>query len=194
VTQDITPQMLLNAYANGYFPMAEHAEDAELYWFNPRMRGVLPLALHVPRRLARFMRTHPFEITVNRAFPQVIAGCAERESTWINARIIALYCQLWQSGFAHSVECWRGGALVGGIYGVALGGAFFGESMFSRMPNASKVALVHLAGLLRTAGYTLFDTQYMNEHIRQFGVIEITQEEYMGKLSAALGVRAGAIG
>jgi len=183
----ITPELLLNAYANGYFPMAASRDDPELRWFSPQMRGILPLEqFHIPASLAKFMRKQPFAITVNQAFPQVIAACAQRDETWINDSIIALYCELWRNGYAHSVECWRDGALAGGIYGVALGRAFFGESMFSRQPNASKVALVHLVRHLREAGYQLFDTQYGNEHIKQFGVIEIPREEYMARLQATL--------
>jgi leucyl/phenylalanyl-tRNA--protein transferase len=203
-----TPEFLLRAYADGYFPMAESRHDADLRWFNPEARGILPLdAFHVPRRLARLMRRRPFRISVNEAFGAVIRACAEREDTWINDTIIALYTDLHERGFAHSVECWQSplptplpctgegsqrealageGDLVGGIYGIALGGAFFGESMFSRAPNASKAALAYLANLLKEAGYTLFDAQFVNAHLRQFGAMEISREEYLERLKAAL--------
>ena len=181
-------QQLLNAYANGYFPMAMSRDDDELHWFNPEARGIIPLdAFHIPRSLARCMRKNPFRITTDTAFPQVIEACAsEHDDTWINGPIVQLYCELWEQGFAHSVECWRDEKLVGGIYGVAIGGAFFGESMFSRVPNASRVALVHLVELLKQGGYTLFDTQFVNDHLKQFGVVEIPREEYLERLRAAL--------
>jgi leucyl/phenylalanyl-tRNA--protein transferase len=214
---DITWQMLLNAYRRGYFPMAMHHEDEELHWFYPEHRGILPLdAFHVPRSLAKCLRKSPFTLTTNRAFAQVVAACGEicesRRDTWINRPIRTLYTQLWQNGFAHSVECWlkkpsadgtalstapcesqqaRSGGeyeLVGGLYGVALGGAFFGESMFSRTSNASRAALVHLVQLLRAGGYTLLDTQFTNEHLKQFGAVDIPRAEYLRKLEAALSV------
>src|SRR4051812_5128704 len=151
--------------------MAKTRDDPQLYWFYPEMRGIIPLDnFHVPGSLAKIVGKKPFALTVDRAFPEVIRGCAERDDTWINSAIAALYTELWKMGFAHSVECWKDDALVGGLYGVALGGAFFGESMFSRVPNASKVALVHLVQLLKNAGYTLLDTQFINDHLKQFGV------------------------
>jgi leucyl/phenylalanyl-tRNA--protein transferase len=184
---ELTPALLLQAYAKGYFPMAASSRSRTLHWYSPDMRGILPLEnFHVPRSLARFMRRCPFTITVDKAFTEVMRGCADREHSWINDTIVSLYGELHKLGHAHSVECWQGDALVGGIYGVSLGGAFFGESMFSRRPNASKVALAHLVELLKNTGYTLFDTQYGNEHIAQFGVIEIPKEEYLKRLETAL--------
>ncbi len=186
----ITWELLLAAYASGYFPMAENRDDPEIHWFYPEQRGIIPLDdFHVPQSLAKFIRKNPFEITTDKAFPEVIKACAERDDgTWINDTILRLYCELWEKGFAHSVECWRDGKLMGGLYGVALGGAFFGESMFSRATGASKVALVHLVQLLETAGYRLLDTQYVNEHLKQFGVIEIPREDYLKRLEAALAI------
>lgn len=184
---ELTAETLLDAYANGYFPMAESKEATELHWFHPELRGILPLDdFHTPKSLQKFLRKAPYILTTDRAFREVITACAERDETWINARIIDLYCELHAMGFAHSVECWHENELIGGLYGVALGGAFFGESMFSRRENASKAALVHLVALLKKTGYTLLDTQYTNEHIRQFGVIEIPREEYMEQLARAL--------
>lgn len=186
---DITAEQLLTAYANGYFPMAESREASELRWYHPEQRGIIPLeAFHVPKSLAKFLRKNPFTFTTDRAFPEVIRACAdtERDGTWINDDIIALYCELHERGFAHSVECWKDDLLVGGLYGVALQGAFFGESMFSRASNASKAALVHLVELLKKAGYALLDTQFTNDHLQQFGVIEIPREEYMERLEIAL--------
>lgn len=189
--ESITWEILLAAYSSGYFPMAESRDNQTLHWMYPEMRGILPLeTFHVPASLAKFMRKSPFTITTNTVFPQVIRACAEiREETWINEPIIRLYTQLWQYGFAHSVECWNEKqTLVGGLYGVAIGGAFFGESMFSRAGNASKVALVHLVGLLKNAGYTLLDTQFTNDHLKQFGIIEIPRAEYLEKLKIAIAI------
>ncbi len=184
---------LLNAYANGYFPMAMNHEDEEIHWFYPEKRGILPLdSFHVPQSLAKAMRKQPFTITTNQAFPEVINACAtineSRKDTWINPAIIRLYCELWERGYAHSVECWKGTTLAGGLYGVALGGAFFGESMFSTQTNASRIALVHLMELLQKGGYQLLDTQFVNDHLKQFGVVEIPRKDYLGKLREALGV------
>lgn len=190
--QEITTELLLNAYASGYFPMADDRDAKELYWFSPEERGILPLdTFHIPRSLQRFIRNCPYEVTFDKAFEQVIRACADvksekRDSTWINDQIIALYCELAKMGYAHSVECWKDGQLVGGLYGVALGGAFFGESMFSMAENASKVALVHLVERLRKLGYQLLDTQYVNEHLLQFGVKSISKAEYMKLLESAL--------
>jgi len=187
MSEDITPELLLSAYAQGYFPMAESHDDPKIYWFYPEMRGIIPLEnFHVPRSLARLLKKNPFEITFNKAFAEVMRGCAEREKTWINGRIIKLYCELHTLGFAHSMECWKDSKLVGGIYGVSLGRAFFGESMFSRVPNASKAALATLLEHLKNMGYTLFDTQYINEHLKQFGGLEIPREAYLGLLEAAI--------
>ena len=188
---ELTAELLLQAYAAGIFPMAESAEDPELYWVDPTRRGVLPLdAFHVPRRLRRTLRHAPFEIRCDSAFEAVLRGCAEpapeRPQTWINERIVALYVELARRGAAHSVETWHAGELVGGLYGVQLGAAFFGESMFSRVTDASKVALVHLVARLRHGGFRLLDTQFVTEHLLQFGAVEIPRREYQTRLAAAL--------
>jgi len=185
--EEITAELLLSAYARGYFPMAESRDDPEIYWFHPEMRGIIPLEhFHVPKSLARLIVKKPFTITKDTAFTEVMRDCAERETTWINDRIITLYSELHARGHAHSVECWQEGKLMGGIYGVSLSRAFFGESMFSRVPNASKIALAHLVEHLKNNGYTLFDTQYINEHLKQFGAIEIPREDYLKRLETAL--------
>ena len=191
---EVTPDLLLRAYACGIFPMSESADDPGLFWVEPRLRGVIPLdGFHVPRRLTRTIRADRFEITVDRDFPAVIAACAEavpnRPETWINGRIRALYTELHERGQAHSVEARREGQLVGGLYGVSLGGAFFGESMFSRETDASKVALVHLVERMRRGGYTLLDTQFQTAHLARFGAIEIARPEYLNLLDAALAVK-----
>ncbi len=188
---ELKPEVLLRAYAVGIFPMAESRLDDEIHWIDPDYRGILPLdSVHVPRRLRRLLRSGSFEIQCNTAFHQVIKGCASpgpgRRDTWINPTIERLYCDLHEMGFAHSVECWQEGLLTGGLYGVSLGGAFFGESMFARRPNASKLALVHLAARLRLGGFTLLDTQFETPHLRQFGVIEIPREDYQAQLAQAL--------
>ena len=187
----LTPDLLLQAYAVGLFPMAERKDDPSLYWIDPELRGVLPLdAFHLPRRLARTVRSNRFDIRCNTAFEDVIKSCAEpgtgRAETWINAPILQLYTALFHRGQAHSVEAWREGRLVGGLYGVSLGGAFFGESMFSRETDASKVTLVHLVARLIEGGYTLLDCQFQTDHLRQFGVVEIGREEYRDRLARAL--------
>ncbi|MGE3782174.1 MAG: leucyl/phenylalanyl-tRNA--protein transferase, partial [Alphaproteobacteria bacterium] len=166
----LTPEILLQAYAAGIFPMAESADDPELFWVDPKRRGVLPLdELHVPRRLRRVLRRGIFSVRVDTAFEAVIRACAEssetRPTTWINDEIVWLYTALFAGGAAHSVECWHDGELVGGLYGVSLGAAFFGESMFSRVSEASKVALVHLVARLRLGGYRLLDTQFVTPHL-----------------------------
>jgi leucyl/phenylalanyl-tRNA---protein transferase len=186
-----TADELLAAYASGYFPMAQSRDDPNLYWFHPEQRGVIPLdGFHVPRSLAKTLKKTPFTFTADKAFRDVIRACADRdEDTWINDAIIDLYCQLHDKGFAHSIECWKGRNLAGGLYGVSLGGAFFGESMFSRAANASKAAMVELVSRLRTGGYVLLDTQYVNDHLKQFGVVEIPKEEYLKRLEAALKIR-----
>ena len=171
--------------------MAEGRDAAELYWIDPERRGVLPFdRFHVPRRLRRTVRADTFEIRIDTAFSQVVAACAEaapgRLETWINAPIERLYGQLHLAGHAHSVECWQDGELVGGLYGVALEGAFFGESMFSRRTDASKVALVHLVGRLIAGGFTLLDTQFLTEHLARFGAQEISRREYHRRLTRAL--------
>lgn len=186
---------LLKAYMLGYFPMADSREDPRLYWVAPERRGVLPLdAVRTPRKLRRKIASDHFEVRVDTEFAAVIEGCAEprpgREDTWINDQIRGLYVGLHDRGFAHSVETWRDGALVGGLYGVALGAAFFGESMFSREADASKVALIHLAARLRKGGFALLDTQFHTDHLAQFGVQEIPKADYMQQLEAAMEVEA----
>lgn len=188
---EITADLLLRAYAAGIFPMAESAGSDELHWYDPTMRGILPLdRFHVPRSLRKTVRRGPFEVRADTAFRQVVEACGapapERESTWINGRIVDLYTELFRRGFAHSVECWREGRLVGGLYGVSLGGAFFGESMFSRETDASKVALVHLVARLVAGGYELLDTQFVTEHLTRFGAVEIPRREYRARLARAV--------
>ena len=192
---EITPDMLLRAYAIGVFPMAEDRDDPELVWVDPRMRGIIPLnAFHVPKRLRRTVRNGGFEVTFNRDFQGVIEGCAEstegRPRTWINDRIVDLYTSLHYKGFGHSVECRRDGRLVGGLYGISLMGVFFGESMFSRERDASKVALVHLATRLAVGGFTFIDTQFITRHLSRFGALEVPRNEYRGLLAAALKIEA----
>jgi len=191
----LTPELVLQAYAAGIFPMAESAEDPELFWVDPLRRGILPLdAFHLPRRLARTLRSDRFEITCDRDFAAVIAGCAEptaeRPLTWINAEIVALYSTLHRQGFAHSVEARLDGAVVGGLYGVSLGGVFFGESMFSKVKDASKIALAHLVARLKRGGFRLLDTQFVTEHLARFGAIEISRARYRRMLAAALEAEA----
>jgi leucyl/phenylalanyl-tRNA--protein transferase len=175
--------------------MAESRDDPALFWVDPHSRGVLPLdRFHLPRRLRRVLRQGRFEARVDADFAAVLAGCGEstarRPETWINREIRELYSALHAQGHAHSVECWRAGRLAGGLYGVALGGAFFGESMFSREPDASKIALAHLVALLRQGGFVLLDTQFVTEHLKRFGAVEITRQEYRGLLAGALAVEA----
>lgn len=188
---EITPEVLLKAYACGIFPMAESAEDPALYWIEPDMRGIIPLdGFHVPSRLARTVRTTHFAVHVDRDFDAVIDGCAEpkpdRGRTWINARIRRIYRALFERGDCHTVEVYDGDALVGGLYGVSLGRAFFGESMFHRETDASKVALVHLVARLRHGRYRLLDTQFQTGHLSQFGTIEIPRDAYRLRLEDAL--------
>lgn len=188
---EITPQVLLKAYSCGIFPMAEAADDPALYWIEPQARGILPLdAVHVPRRLARTVRQDVYEIRVDSDFDAVIGGCgsakAGRETTWINDKIRQLYRALYDMGDCHTVECWQDGQLVGGLYGVALGGAFFGESMFSLARDASKVALVHLAARLIRGQFTLLDCQFQTAHLGQFGTIEVDRGRFHVRLEAAL--------
>lgn len=184
---------MLNAYAGGWFPMA--VAPGELRWYSPDPRGIIPLdTFHVPSRLARTLRNRGFEIRVNTRFREVIESCAQREDAdgnWIDAEIVESYCALHARGFAHSVETWQEGRLVGGLYGVALGGAFFGESMFHRVTDASKAALVALVDRLRSRGFVLLDTQWVTEHLLQFGAIEISRRRYLRLLDQALGVDVG---
>ncbi|WP_315720321.1 MULTISPECIES: leucyl/phenylalanyl-tRNA--protein transferase [unclassified Bradyrhizobium] len=188
---EITPEVLLRAYACGIFPMAESADDPTLFWVEPELRGVIPLnGFRVASRLARTVRSDAFSVTVNQAFKAVMDGCAEpqpgREDTWINRRIRELYSGLYALGHCHSVECWQDGELVGGLYGVSLGRAFFGESMFHRARDASKVALVHLVARLIAGGFELLDTQYVTEHLKTFGAVEIPRRRYTVLLEKAL--------
>jgi leucyl/phenylalanyl-tRNA--protein transferase len=192
---ELTPDMLLRAYAIGMFPMAEDRDDPELFWFDPPMRGIIPLDdFHVPRRLQRTVRSGRFHVTFDHAFEEVIEGCSEateiRPRSWINDRIVTLYTSLFHMRHAHSVECWREGELVGGLYGVSLGGAFFGESMFSRDRDASKVALVHLVARLRDSGFRLLDSQFITDHLSQFGAMEIPRKDYRAQLAEALNIEA----
>jgi leucyl/phenylalanyl-tRNA--protein transferase len=192
---ELTPDLLLRAYTIGLFPMAETADDPELFWVDPERRGIIPLdAFHVPGSLKKTVRRDMFVVEADRDFVGVLEGCAElsakRRATWINSEIVRLYGELHRRGFAHSVECRRDGRLVGGLYGVALGGAFFGESMFSRDPDASKVALVHLVVRLIRGGFTLLDTQFVTPHLARFGAIEITRAAYRRQLAKALEVQA----
>jgi leucyl/phenylalanyl-tRNA--protein transferase len=191
VVIEITPQVLLKAYACGIFPMAESAEDNALYWIEPERRGILPLdRVHVPKRLARTIRGGGFEVKIDRNFEAVIEGCAAprsgRRSTWINGRIRSLYRELFALGHCHTIEVWQDGALTGGLYGVHLGRAFFGESMFSRARDASKIALVYLVARLKYGGFTLLDTQFVTGHLARFGAIEVSREEFQRFLEAAL--------
>lgn len=192
---DVTPEILLRAYSLGMFPMAQSADEPELYWIDPEMRGIIPLdALHVSRSLRKTVRRAPFEILCDCDFTGVVRACAEpdagRGGTWINTRIVDLYGELHQMGHAHSVECWHAGALVGGLYGVSLGGAFFGESMFSRVTDASKVALVHLVARLNHAGFQLLDTQFVTKHLARLGAIEVPRADYRRLLTRALRAKA----
>ena len=190
-TPRLTPEILLRAYAEGLFPMAERRGDPTLYWVSPEKRGIIPLdTFHVPHRLARTVRSGAFTVTADTAFRDVMEACAApapgREETWINDEILRLYCALHASGHAHSVECWQNGELVGGLYGVRLGAAFFGESMFSRARDASKVALVALVDGLKRGGFVLLDSQFITAHLARFGAIEIPREQYLMKLTYAL--------
>ncbi len=187
----LTPEIVLQAYSRGIFPMAEERDDPALYWIEPESRGILPLdGFHVPRRLARKVRREVFEVRCDSAFGDVIRACAApgpgRWGPWINDRIIKLYSALHTMDRAHSVECWKEGRLVGGLYGVSLAGAFFGESMFSGVSDASKVALVHLVARLRRGGYRLLDIQFVTRHLAGFGAIEISRSEYHRLLQQAL--------
>lgn len=188
---EITPDVLLKAYAVGIFPMAESADDPGLFWIEPETRGIIPLeSFHVPRRLARTVRSGRFDIRIDTDFAAVIDGCAgdgpSRPKTWINARIRKLYGALFAMGACHTVEAWRDGRLVGGLYGISLGAAFFGESMFTRERDASKVALVHLVARLKAGGYTLLDAQFTTAHLARFGAIDIDRATYRTLLAGAL--------
>lgn len=183
----LSPDQLLHGYSIGVFPMAEHREDTEIFWVDPRRRGILPLnGFHISRSLARRMRQAPYSIRVNTAFEGVLEGCADRAETWINAEIHELYVTLHLRGDAHSLEVWEGAELVGGVYGVVLGAAFFGESMFSRRTDASKIALAYLVDRLRLGGFELFDTQFLTDHLASLGAIEISREAYHAHLARAI--------
>ncbi|HKL68276.1 leucyl/phenylalanyl-tRNA--protein transferase [Salibaculum sp.] len=190
--QGLSADTLLAAYASGVFPMAEHEDDPDLFWVDPRQRGVLPLdGFHISRSLARTLRRGIFSVTFDTDFAGVVAGCADRDETWINATLRGLYAELAARGHAHSCEVHdETGALVGGVFGVAIGGAFFGESMFSRRTDASKVALAYLVDRLRAGGFTLFDTQFITPHLRRLGGLEIPRAAYRQKLATALETRA----
>jgi leucyl/phenylalanyl-tRNA---protein transferase len=188
---EITPELLLQAYRIGVFPMGERRDDPKLYWLDPRLRAVLPLdGFHLPKRLARTVRSGHFEVSADTAFTETMRACAEprpgHPESWINDPILALYGELFARGHAHSVECRRNGELVGGLYGVSVGAAFFGESMFSRGRDASKVALVHLVARLIKGGFRLLDCQFMTEHLRSFGAIEIPRDDFRTLLADAV--------
>lgn len=183
----LTPSLMLSAYAAGVFPMAESKDDPTVVWVEPHERGVLPLEeFHVPKRLARLYRSHKYEVRFDHDFMGTIKACANREETWINEEIESVFRKLHEMGFAHSVETYDGDTLVGGLYGLAIGGAFFGESMFSTKRDASKVALVALAERLKEKGFTLLDTQFMTEHLKQFGGMTIPRDDYLRRLGRAI--------
>jgi len=191
----ITPELLLNAYAAGIFPMAETRDDPDVFWVDPRRRGIFPLdGFHLSRSLSRRMRRWPHGISVNRAFACVVDACADRDETWINAEIRRLYLDLHRMGHAHSLEIWDGDDLVGGVYGVTLGAAFFGESMFSRRTDASKMALAYLIDRLRQGGFRLFDAQFLTPHLASLGAIEVTRAEYHRQLEQAIAGRGDFVG
>lgn len=188
---DLTPELILRAYQAGIFPMAEDADSPDLFWVSPQQRGVIPLdAFHISRTLRKTLRTHPYDIRVDTDFAATIEGCAtagvDRESTWINPEIRRLYGALFERGYVHTVEVWDGPELVGGLYGVSLGAAFFGESMFHRRTDCSKIAMAHLLQRLAAGGYRLLDTQFVTDHLRTFGGIEIAREDYESRLAEAL--------
>jgi leucyl/phenylalanyl-tRNA--protein transferase len=187
----ITPEILLRAYSAGLFPMAESADDPDIYWVQPEVRGIIPLdKFHVSKSLAKTIRKHPFDIRFDTAFTEVMQHCAEatddRPTTWINPLILRLYGELHRLHYAHSVEAWDGDELVGGLYGVSLGSAFFGESMFSRRKNASKICLVYLVERLRAKGFTLLDTQFTTEHLKTFGAVDVPRRVYEKLLEKAM--------
>lgn len=183
---DLTPEILLRGYSIGIFPMAEHRDDPDVFWVDPLRRGILPLdGFHMSRSLIKAMRRSSFTLAINADFDGVVAACADRAETWINDQIAELYSVLHDRGHAHSMEVWDGDTLVGGVYGVTLGGAFFGESMFSRRTNASKMALAALVDRLRTANFALFDTQFQTDHLASLGAVEITRSQYQAKLEHA---------
>ncbi len=196
LNNEITSEILLLAYSQGLFPMAKDAQATDIAWYCPELRGQLSITdMHIPRRLKKSIRQmriggKPYEIRINHSFEHVINACAKqnetRTETWINAQIIDAYCKLHMEGYAHSVECWQDDEIVGGLYGIAMGGAFFGESMFSTVSDASKVCLIHLVARLGHAGFKILDTQFTNDHLEQFGVYEIPHDEYMEQLKPVL--------
>lgn len=191
MTDMLTPETLLRGYATGIFPMSEGRDDPEVFWVDPRLRGVMPLdGFYMSRSLAKHIAKEPFQIRINTDFDAVVEGCADREETWINAPIATLYSALHRAGYAHSLEVWEDETLVGGVYGVTLGSAFFGESMFSRRTNASKIALAYLVERLRAGGFTLFDTQFVTPHLISLGGVEIPRAMYHTQLQHALGQEA----
>ncbi|MEZ5758820.1 MAG: leucyl/phenylalanyl-tRNA--protein transferase [Emcibacteraceae bacterium] len=192
---EITRELLLSAYMQGIFPMAESADADDVFWVDPDERGIFPLdKFHVPKKLAKTIRAEPFDVRINTAFRDVMLKCAEptdnidRQNTWINDIILQRYCELHELGYAHSVECWQDDTLVGGLYGVSLNGAFCGESMFHTVTDASKIALVYLVARLIVGGYVLLDTQFVTDHLSQFGAIEIPRLDYRQRLKEALAV------
>ncbi|KUJ78534.1 leucyl/phenylalanyl-tRNA--protein transferase [Ruegeria profundi] len=187
----LSPDLLLHGYSIGIFPMAEHRNAAELFWVDPKFRGVFPLdGFHVSRSLARRIRKCGFSVTINQDFAGVVDGCADRSDTWINAELRDLYLKIHHSGQAHSLEIWEGDQLVGGVFGVTLGAAFFGESMFSRRKDASKIALAYLVDRLRQTGFRLFDTQFLTAHLASLGAIEIPRSQYRKELEEAINASA----
>lgn len=189
--RSLTPELLLGAYAAGVFPMAETRDDPDVFWVDPRRRGVIPLnGFHISRSLARRMRRGGIHASMDTAFELVLDACADRKETWINETIRALMIELFRMGHAHSFEVWQGDRLIGGMYGIALGGAFFGESMFSRSTDGSKMALAFAVDHLRRAGFTLFDTQFLTEHLASLGAVEISRSTYRARLADALEIPA----
>jgi len=187
----LTPANIIKAYSVGIFPMAENYSDQKIYWINPQNRGILPLGgLHISKSLRKTIKRKSFNVTYNYNFRHIIQECAKigsrRPETWINQEIMEAYIELHKIGYAHSIECWIDNKIVGGLYGIALGGAFFGESMFSQQSNASKIALVHLVAILKDRGFILLDTQFTSDHLETMGVIEISRENYLKKLKNAL--------
>jgi leucyl/phenylalanyl-tRNA--protein transferase len=192
---ELTPELILRAYRAGIFPMAEDAHSQDLFWVSPQMRGIIPLdAVHISRSLRKTLKSHPYSVQVDTDFAAVIEGCAtagtERETTWINAEIRRLYGELFRRGDVHTVEVWDGPDLVGGLYGVSIGAAFFGESMFHRKTDCSKIAMAHLLDRLRAGSYRLCDTQFVTDHLKTFGGIEIPREDYELRLADALQYQA----
>ncbi|WP_069299255.1 leucyl/phenylalanyl-tRNA--protein transferase [Neptunicoccus sediminis] len=188
---DVTPELLVRAYASGVFPMADTAASTEIYWVDPTDRGVVPLdGFHISRSLAKAIRREDYSVRINSDFALTLQLCADRPETWINGEIFQLYCTLHDLGLAHSLEIWRDDQMIGGVYGVTLGGAFFGESMFSKATNGSKIALAYLVHRLRAGGFSLFDTQFITSHLQSLGAVEIPRATYHLQLGKALEIRA----